>query len=142
MVTKPTAVWCNSLNRSMAVQNSVDPHAPGTLLRKIFDAVDTDESGCISKEELTAALASMNLDTAKVRAVLRETDEDGNGEIDLDEFARTMEKTLDSLSLTHSKVHTFGFLSQQPWPVCCKQFLSPPLAKKMFDSFVEHARLL
>ncbi|CAD5207897.1 unnamed protein product [Bursaphelenchus okinawaensis] len=60
--------------------------------RQLFDMFDADGSGAIGNEELKEAILSLgqNISDHEIEALIKEVDEDGNGEIDFDEFCRCM----------------------------------------------------
>ena len=67
-------------------------------LKKIFDAIDTDESGMITADELLAASDQLDLDgitPARIKKMMREADTDGDGGVDFDEFVEVMKKSKD-----------------------------------------------
>ena len=62
-------------------------------LKKIFDAIDTDESGMITADELLAASDQLDLDgitPARIKKMMKEADTDGDGGVDFDEFVEVM----------------------------------------------------
>mmetsp|Transcript_51640 Transcript_51640/g.102629 ORF Transcript_51640/g.102629 Transcript_51640/m.102629 type:complete len:172 (+) Transcript_51640:55-570(+) len=60
--------------------------------REIFDLVDTDRSGTIGTEELGRLMDTLGVRTTpeELKLMVSEIDEDGNGEIDFDEFVQVM----------------------------------------------------
>ena len=70
------------------------------LTKAIFDNIDHDGNGMISSEELRSALASLGgvLSHDDVQGIVREADGDGNGTIDLHEFANLMKSAFQSNS--------------------------------------------
>ena len=65
-------------------------------LRAVFDAVDTDRSNSISEAELALALQRLGLDSAMAKAMVKESDLDSSGELEFDEFCRSMCSHFDS----------------------------------------------
>jgi len=64
-------------------------------LRAAFTLFDKDGSGSISSEEVKEILCSgQKIDDKVWDEVIKEVDEDGNGEIDFNEFATMMQKLL------------------------------------------------
>ncbi|CAD5211099.1 unnamed protein product [Bursaphelenchus xylophilus] len=63
--------------------------------RQLFDMFDADGSGAIGNEELKEAIMSLgqNISDQEIEDLIKEVDEDGNGEIDFDEFCRCMRKS-------------------------------------------------
>jgi calmodulin len=63
-------------------------------LREIFSLVDEDGSGSISPEELwdLVQMLQMKMSRAEMDLMVEEIDEDGNGEIDFDEFCSVLNR--------------------------------------------------
>ena len=63
-------------------------------LRAVFDEFDADHSGAVSIQEMSAMIAAMKLDVTdeKLAEMMRETDADGSGEIDFEEFFLVLKK--------------------------------------------------
>ena len=61
-------------------------------LKACFEALDTDSSGSIEREELTFALHELGLSTDHANAILSEGDSDNDGHITLDEFVALVER--------------------------------------------------
>ncbi len=57
-------------------------------LQRLFASCDTDSSGAIDRSELTAAMTSMGEyeNEQSVDEALAESDVDGNGQVDFEEF--------------------------------------------------------
>ena len=55
-------------------------------LRRCFEALDTDGSGSIDREEVTFALEQLGLSPQHAQAILNEGDSNGDSAIDFDEF--------------------------------------------------------
>jgi Ca2+-binding EF-hand superfamily protein len=62
--------------------------------RKLFDAFDKDHSGSIDVEELTAGLRVIgcNPTVAEIQTILKEADDNGNGQLEFDEFCYVMSR--------------------------------------------------
>eukprot|EP00296_Roombia_truncata_P001147 JP436877.1.p1 GENE.JP436877.1~~JP436877.1.p1 ORF type:complete len:158 (-),score=38.05 JP436877.1:98-571(-) len=62
--------------------------------RELFDLVDLDKGGSISPEELGSLMETLGLKPSQeeLDAMIREIDQDGNGEIDFDEFVQVMSR--------------------------------------------------
>nr|CAD2189715.1 unnamed protein product [Meloidogyne enterolobii] len=60
--------------------------------QQLFKMFDTDGSGAIGSEELKGAMLRIGLeaDDAEIERLIKEVDEDGNGEIDFPEFCQCM----------------------------------------------------
>ena len=63
-------------------------------LKNLFQSLDKDGSGAISKSEFAAALKDAGLDISdeEVMAKIAEADKDKSGEIDFNEFVAQIEK--------------------------------------------------
>ena len=59
-------------------------------LEQCFAIFDKDGSGTITSDEIKAVLGIKGGDSAQWENVIREVDQDGNGEIDLQEFKQMM----------------------------------------------------
>lgn len=57
-----------------------------------FAQLDTDQSGCLGREEIRAAVAARGLPSAHVQAFIDAADHDGDGRISLSEFQRFCEQ--------------------------------------------------
>ena len=82
-------------------------------VREVFALFDRDGGGTISWKELRAAFKSMGQDYTKqqVKDLVREIDEDGNGEIDIDEFCVLMAPSL--VALAEDEAATPGLTIEQ-----------------------------
>mmetsp|Transcript_49914 Transcript_49914/g.78987 ORF Transcript_49914/g.78987 Transcript_49914/m.78987 type:complete len:174 (-) Transcript_49914:161-682(-) len=60
--------------------------------REIFNLVDTDRGGSIGTEELARLMDTLGIRTTpeELKLMVSEIDENGNGEIDFDEFVQVM----------------------------------------------------
>jgi calmodulin len=60
--------------------------------REIFNLVDTDRGGSIGTEELARLMDTLGIRTSpeELKLMVSEIDENGNGEIDFDEFVQVM----------------------------------------------------
>mmetsp|Transcript_128122 Transcript_128122/g.370912 ORF Transcript_128122/g.370912 Transcript_128122/m.370912 type:complete len:168 (+) Transcript_128122:111-614(+) len=60
--------------------------------REIFNLVDSDKGGSIGTEELARLMETLGIRTTteELRLMVSEIDENGNGEIDFDEFVQVM----------------------------------------------------
>ena len=69
--------------------------------REIFNLVDRDGGGSISSEELGELMDTLGIDASpeEVQAMIAEIDEDGNGDIDFEEFVAVMSR---KVSATYS----------------------------------------
>ena len=66
-------------------------------LKAAFSLFDKDGGGTISSEEVKELLmAGQDIDDAVWDEVIKEVDNDGNGEIDFDEFANMMQLMIQS----------------------------------------------
>lgn len=66
--------------------------------REIFNLVDLDRGGTISKDELQQLMVTLGLKPSKeeIDAMVDEIDSDGNGEIDFDEFVTVMSRKVNT----------------------------------------------
>ena len=66
--------------------------------QEIFNLVDVDRGGSISPEELNdlIRLVGMSITKDELDEMVAEIDEDGNGEIDFDEFMAVMSRTVNT----------------------------------------------
>jgi len=62
--------------------------------QEIFNLVDVDHGGSISKDELRQLMHTLGLKPSQeeIDAMVSEIDQDGNGEIDFDEFVTVMSR--------------------------------------------------
>jgi calmodulin len=62
--------------------------------REVFNLVDTDRGGSISSEELGRLMETLGIKTTKeeLDLMISEIDENGNGDIDFDEFVMVMSR--------------------------------------------------
>merc|ERR1712166_1619025 len=62
--------------------------------KELFNLVDEDKGGSISPQELGSLMETLGLkpNQEELDAMIRETDEDGNGEIEFDEFVQVMSR--------------------------------------------------
>merc|ERR1711971_432080 len=66
--------------------------------REIFNLVDLDKGGTISKDELKQLMNTLGLKPSQeeLNAMVDEIDSDGNGEIDFDEFVTVMSRKVNT----------------------------------------------
>eukprot|EP00908_Phaeocystis_cordata_P003209 Transcript_13501.p1 GENE.Transcript_13501~~Transcript_13501.p1 ORF type:complete len:700 (-),score=271.86 Transcript_13501:500-2500(-) len=71
-------------------------------LRTVFGTFDTDSSGSITVDELSAAMAKMGtpMDRGKLVAMVGDADADASGCIDFDEFVKVVERSKDGTAAT------------------------------------------
>jgi len=83
-----------SVDNNALVDPAVDasPEAQDLMEKmvKIFKQLDADDSGCIAREELRAALEAVGLSAARTLKLLKAADADGSGEINLEEWRRVV----------------------------------------------------
>lgn len=68
-------------------------------MRKVFNKIDKDQSGTLSKEELHASMSEMNaffnIDESEFGVMIESLDLDGDGQVDFREFfTAAIDKTL------------------------------------------------
>ena len=81
--------------------SSKHPHLTAEELaefREIFNLVDLDKGGTISKDELKQLMHTLGLRPSQeeLNAMVDEIDADGNGEIDFDEFVTVMSRKVNT----------------------------------------------
>ena len=66
--------------------------------REIFDLVDKDKGGSISREELRELMDTLGIRASKeeIDLMINEIDEDNNGEIDFEEFVAVMSRRVNA----------------------------------------------
>ena len=66
--------------------------------REIFDLVDKDKGGSISKEELSDLMDTLGINASaeEIDLMINEIDDDNNGEIDFDEFVAVMSRKVNA----------------------------------------------
>jgi calmodulin len=66
--------------------------------REIFDLVDKDKGGSISREELGELMDTLGIRASKeeIDLIINEIDEDNNGEIDFEEFVAVMSRKVNA----------------------------------------------
>lgn len=86
--------------------------------RELFNLLDKDGGGSISKDELAELMSTLGIKATpeEVEMMVREVDEDGSGEIDFGEFCRVMGRRVD-VPYTSSEVKAaFKALAGQDAP--------------------------
>lgn len=82
---------------ALKVEKVEKPKDRTSEYRKLFDEIDTDNSGTIDDEELYHACSMLfpdaKLTIAQVRKMLEEADADDSGQLDVDEFLAIMKAT-------------------------------------------------
>ena len=66
--------------------------------KEIFNLVDTDQGGSISTEELGSLMETLGIKTTpeELKLMVSEIDENGNGEVDFDEFVQVMSRKVNA----------------------------------------------
>ena len=66
--------------------------------REIFDLVDKDKGGSISRDELGELMDTLGIRASKeeIDLMINEIDEDNNGEIDFEEFVAVMSRKVNA----------------------------------------------
>ncbi|VDK59634.1 unnamed protein product [Anisakis simplex] len=74
--------------------------------KQLFEMFDTDGSGAIGNEELKKAMIKIGLQAndQEIDNLIREIDEDGNGEIDFAEFCTCMKKSQKLVKSTNEEI--------------------------------------
>merc|ERR1712078_211608 len=62
-------------------------------IKEAFDLFDTDGSGCVDSKELKVAMRALGFEPKKgeIEKLIHSVDDDGDGEMDCDDFLRMME---------------------------------------------------
>lgn len=90
-------------------KNKVDGFRPLVDIAKVFDQFDTDKSGDLSKDEIKNALVCLGLsDTINVDDLLKDMDDDANGEISIEEFRNNLPKSV--LQAMSAKLNEVGLI--------------------------------
>ena len=79
---------------------------------EMFNLVDTDKSGTISAEELGRLLETlkMQVNPDELKKIVEEIDEDGNGQIDFNEFIKVMNKRVETTFTAKEVKQAFNLL--------------------------------
>ncbi len=85
------------MNVAQDFMPGAQPHLSAEELqefRELFDLVDLDHGGSISPDELGSLMETLGLkpNQEELDEMIREIDEDGNGEIEFDEFVQVMSR--------------------------------------------------
>lgn len=86
------------------------------VLRVLFNLADTNKNGVIEEQELAAALASLGfskfLDDAQIKKMFSKADLDSNGELDFEEWKKTVPSNLKKnlVKLAKENGHDLGFM--------------------------------
>lgn len=79
------------------------------LVSQVFDQLDADKSGELSRSELKAAMEVLGLqDQFNLDDILKLMDEDGNGEISIEEFKNGLPKEV--LQAMSAKLNEKGLI--------------------------------
>ena len=79
------------------------------LISQVFDQLDADKSGELSRSELKAAMEVLGLqDQFNLDDILKLMDEDGNGEISIEEFKNGLPKEV--LQAMSAKLNEKGLI--------------------------------
>ncbi|KAG9396017.1 Calmodulin-like protein [Carpediemonas membranifera] len=101
-------------------------------LKDLFDLVDIDKGGTIDSNELWALLKQIGYEIAPsdVKRMLMEIDDDGNGEIDFDEFKQVMTQGTYKPDFIESVRTSFKVLAERT-----------PTAENVPPGFITHKQL-
>ena len=94
---QPPCSFCCRRKSLQAQMPGAHPHLSAEELqefRELFDLVDLDHGGSISPDELGSLMETLGLkpNQDELDEMIREIDEDGNGEIEFDEFVQVMSR--------------------------------------------------
>lgn len=81
--------------------------------REIFNLVDKDGGGSITKEELGELMDTLGIDATpdEIDLMISEIDEDSNGEIDFDEFVAVMSRKVKAKYTSRQVKNAFAVFS-------------------------------
>lgn len=84
-------------------------------LREIFNLVDKDGGGSISNEELKDLMDTVGIKLSQVEVdnMIKEIDQDSNGEVDFDEFVAVMSRKTNSNVTKREVSDAFKFFSKR-----------------------------
>jgi hypothetical protein len=141
----------SSFYRDLMVQEKMLAEATSIRhMKEIFRAIDTDDSGSISLEEMNMFLGddelqlqsyfeALDLNASDTATLFRLLDRDGSGQVDIDEFcdgcmrlkgaARSFDINCISYEMKRNSERLLKFIS----------FVTPRLKKLAADSAIEHA---
>ena len=77
--------------------------------REIFNLVDADKGGSISSDELSHLMTTLGIQTTpeELAEMIAEIDQDGNGDIDFDEFVQVMSRKVQGDYTAEDVRHSF-----------------------------------
>ena len=91
-------------------------------LRMVFDRFDTDGSGAVSIDEMTAMVQSLKLDMkpAELKQLIAEADPDNSGQIEYEEFVSVLRNQLAGgkgglAAVVTEASSAWGFLNPLTW---------------------------
>ncbi len=86
--------------------------------REIFNLVDKDGGGSISKEELAELMDTLGIEitTEELDAMVREIDASGDGNIDFEEFVEVMSKKVSATYTSEQVKHAFHAFEEGDQP--------------------------
>lgn len=119
-------------------------------IKEAFDLFDTDNSGTISVQELTAAMKSLGFDTknAVIYKMIEEMDQDGNGLISFEEFLDMMTARISDKNTRDDIERVFklfdsnrnGFISLDDMKRVAKE-LGEDISEKELQEIIQRADL-
>lgn len=86
--------WMASNDQEEETEESIEEYIDG-----MFDMIDTDESGTITAEEFQTTLKNLGTDLTMedIQCMIREVDENGDGDIDREEFKEMVIKNMEQV---------------------------------------------
>ena len=95
-------------------QNEIARNKNYKLYKQIFDSIKKEKPGQLNYKELKIALSSMgeHVSENQAKAIVEEIDEDGNLEIDLEEFVTLIRKRIEDPEIKEYSYKAFELFSE------------------------------
>ncbi|KDO15730.1 hypothetical protein SPRG_18727 [Saprolegnia parasitica CBS 223.65] len=93
-----------------------------TEFREIFNLVDRDRGGSITKVELGELMDTLGINTSpeEIDLMINEIDQDSNGEIDFDEFVAVMSRKVNATYSADQVKASFKMFENPSTPGCIR----------------------